>query len=42
MQIASAKDLVFDKSHSWKRMTMDMRIEKGNLQLDWTEPEKAS
>jgi len=35
MQIASAKDLVFDESHSRRFMTMNMRMEVGNLQFDW-------
>lgn len=40
MQIASAKDLVFDESHSWRHMTMSTRTEMRNLQFDWTESQK--
>ena len=37
MQIASAKELVFDESHSWRSMSMHTRLEIKEIQKDWTE-----
>ena len=40
MQIASAKDLVFDESHSWRETTLNLRREMRQIQLEWTESQK--
>ena len=40
MQIAGAKDLVFDASHSWRMMDKHARIAMSELQSDWTESQK--
>ena len=40
MQIAAAKDLVFDKSHSWRSTSMSKRKEIKEIQHDWTESQK--
>jgi hypothetical protein len=40
MQIASAKDLVFDESHSWRYMSMNTKRTLIELQKDWTESQR--
>ena len=40
MHIASAKDLVFDESHSWRYMSMNARLTLNELQKDWTDSER--
>ena len=40
MQIAGAKDLVFDASHSWRMMDKRTRMAMSELQSDWTESQK--
>ena len=40
MQIAGAKDLVFDASHSWRMMDKCTRMAMSELQSDWTESQK--
>ena len=40
MQIAGAKDLVFDASHSWRMMDKHTRMAMSELQSDWTESQK--
>ena len=40
MQIVSAKDLVFDESHSWRYMSMNARLTLNELQKDWTDSER--
>ena len=37
MQIASANDLVFNRTHSWRYTTLNKRKQLANIQFDWRE-----
>ena len=40
MQIASAKDLVFNETHSWRYTTLNKRKQLANIQFDWSESQR--
>ena len=40
MQIASCKDLVFDRTHSWRHSALSTTIRMNALQLDWTKSQQ--
>ena len=40
MQIDGAKDLVFDRNHSWRMIDKRTRMAMSELQSDWTESQK--